>query len=48
MGSGGCLCCVLLERSDFSFIGSGVAEQAVAEAEQSSSSKPTEQNISDL
>jgi hypothetical protein len=29
MGSGGCLCCVFLERSDISLIGSGVVEQAV-------------------
>jgi hypothetical protein len=47
MGSGGCLCCDSLERSDFSFIGSGVVEQAVAEVEQPSYSKPTEQNVSD-
>jgi hypothetical protein len=47
IGSGGCLCCDSLERSDFSFIGSGVVEQAVVETDQSSYSKSTEQNVSD-
>jgi hypothetical protein len=42
------LCCVSLERSDLSFIGSGkVAKQVAVEAEQSSHSNPTEQNVSD-
>jgi hypothetical protein len=47
IGSGGCLCCDSQERSDLSFMGSGVVEQAVAETDQSSYSKSTEQNVSD-
>jgi hypothetical protein len=33
MGSGGCLCCDSLERSNLSYIGLGGGEQVAVEAE---------------